>query len=49
MWWGVAVVLAQTLAAALEAAEAVKVDYEVLPAVFHSEAALIRARRSLSI
>jgi len=34
-------VVAQTLAAALDAAEAVKVDYEVLPGMFHSEAALM--------
>jgi aerobic carbon-monoxide dehydrogenase large subunit len=36
----VAMVVAQTLAQALDAAEAVKVDYEVLPGVFHSEAAM---------
>jgi carbon-monoxide dehydrogenase large subunit len=36
----VAMVVAQTLAQALDAAEAVKVDYQVLPGVFHSEAAM---------
>jgi carbon-monoxide dehydrogenase large subunit len=36
----VAMVVAQTLPQALDAAEAVKIDYEVLPAVFHSEDAM---------
>jgi carbon-monoxide dehydrogenase large subunit len=36
----VAMVVAETLAQALDAAEAVEVDYEVLPGVFHSEAAM---------
>jgi aerobic carbon-monoxide dehydrogenase large subunit len=36
----IAMVVAQTVAQALDAAEAVKVDYEVLPGVFHSEDAM---------
>jgi carbon-monoxide dehydrogenase large subunit len=36
----VAMVVAQTVAQALDAAEAVKIDYEVLPGVFHSEHAM---------
>jgi carbon-monoxide dehydrogenase large subunit len=36
----VAMVVAQTLPQALDAAEAVKVDYEVLPGVYHSEDAM---------
>jgi carbon-monoxide dehydrogenase large subunit len=36
----VAMVVAQTVAQALDAAEAVKVEYEVLPGVFHSEEAM---------
>ena len=36
----VAMVVAETLAQALDAAEAVEVDYEVLPGVYHSEEAM---------
>src|SRR5207253_2885870 len=36
----VAMVVAETMAQALDAAEAVKVDYEVLPFVIHSEDAM---------
>src|SRR5260370_14337185 len=36
----VAMVVAQTVAQALDAAEAVKIDYAVLPGVFHSEDAM---------
>ena len=36
----VAMVVAETLAQALDAAEAVDVDYEVLPGVYHSEDAM---------
>jgi carbon-monoxide dehydrogenase large subunit len=36
----VALVVGETLAAALDAAEAVKVDYDELPGVFHSEDAM---------
>ena len=36
----VAMVVAETLAQALDAAEAVEVDYEVLPGVYHSEDAM---------
>src|SRR5260370_3737388 len=36
----VAMVVAQTVAQALDAAEAVKINYEVLPGVFHSEHAM---------
>ena len=39
----VAMVVAQTLAQALDAAEAVQVEYEVLPGVFHSEDAMAPA------
>ena len=38
----VAMVVGETLPAALDAAEAVAVDYEVLPGVFHAEAAMAR-------
>src|SRR5262249_34661368 len=37
----VAMVVAETVAQALDAAEAVEVDYEVLPGVYHSEAAML--------
>src|SRR5216684_1079002 len=36
----VAMVVAETVAQALDAAEAVKIDYEVLPGVFHAEDAM---------